>query len=54
LAEIFIFSLIGSTCHNIKINFGEIEWGGMDWINLDQDRKQWWALANTITFLLVQ
>jgi hypothetical protein len=26
----------------------EIEWGGMDWINLAQDSDQWRALVNTI------
>jgi hypothetical protein len=23
---------------NIKMNLGEVEWGGMDWIDLAQDR----------------
>jgi hypothetical protein len=23
-------------------------WGGMDWIDLTQDRDQWWALVNTV------
>jgi hypothetical protein len=27
-----------------------IGWGRMDWIDLTQDRDQWMALANTITF----
>jgi hypothetical protein len=26
----------------------EIEWGGMDWIDLAQDRDQWRALVNTV------
>jgi hypothetical protein len=25
----------------------EIGWGGMDWINLAQDRGQWRAVVNT-------
>jgi hypothetical protein len=25
----------------------EIGWGGMDWIDLAQDRDQWRALVNT-------
>jgi hypothetical protein len=26
----------------------EIEWGGMDWIDLGQDWDQWRALVNTV------
>jgi hypothetical protein len=26
----------------------EIRWGGMNWINLAEDRDQWWALFNTL------
>jgi hypothetical protein len=33
---------------NIKIDFREIGWDGMDWIDLAQDRDQWRALANTV------
>jgi hypothetical protein len=32
---------------NIKMGFKEIRLEGVDWINLAQDRHQWWALANT-------
>jgi hypothetical protein len=32
--------------NNIKMDLGEIGWGGMDWINLDQDRDMWRALVN--------
>jgi hypothetical protein len=28
---------------NIKIDFREIGWDGMDWINLAKDRDQWRA-----------
>jgi hypothetical protein len=33
---------------NIKINLREIEWDGMHWIDLAQDRDQWRALVNTV------
>jgi hypothetical protein len=26
----------------------EIRWGGMNWIDLAQDRNQWRALVNTV------
>jgi hypothetical protein len=38
---------------NIKIDVGEIGWGGMDWIDLAQDRDQWRALVNTVMNLRV-
>jgi hypothetical protein len=31
---------------NIKIDLKGIGWGDMDWIDLVQDRDQWWALVN--------
>jgi hypothetical protein len=33
---------------NIEIDLREIGWGGMDWIDLAQDRDQWRALVNTV------
>jgi hypothetical protein len=33
---------------NIKMNVIEIGWGGMDWIDLAQDRDQWKVLVNTV------
>jgi hypothetical protein len=33
---------------NIKMDLRVIGWGGMDWIDLAQDRDQWRALMNTI------
>jgi hypothetical protein len=37
----------------IKMNLKEIGWGGMDWINLAQDRDQWRALVSTVMNLRV-
>jgi hypothetical protein len=31
----------------------KIRWGGMDWINLAQDRDEWRVLMNTIVDLWV-
>jgi hypothetical protein len=33
---------------NIKMDLREMEWGGMDCIDLDQDRDQWRVLVNTV------
>jgi hypothetical protein len=38
---------------NIKIDFREIGWGGIDLIDLTQDKDQWRALVNTIMNLRV-
>jgi hypothetical protein len=38
---------------NIKIDLREVGWGGMDWINLAQDRDRWPALVNTVMNLRV-
>jgi hypothetical protein len=33
---------------NIEMDLREIGWGGMDWIDLIQDRDQWRELVNTV------
>jgi hypothetical protein len=33
---------------NIKMDLREIEWNGVDWIDMAQDRDQWMALVNTV------
>jgi hypothetical protein len=33
---------------NIKMDFGEIEWGGVDWVGLAQDSDKWRALVNVV------
>jgi hypothetical protein len=38
---------------NIKMDLREIGWGGMDWIDLSQDRDRWRALVNTVMNLRV-
>jgi hypothetical protein len=38
---------------NIEIDLREIEWVGMDWIDLAQNRSQWRALVNTVMNFLV-
>jgi hypothetical protein len=38
---------------NMKMDLREIKWGGMDWIDLVQDRDQWRALVNTVMNLRV-
>jgi hypothetical protein len=38
---------------NIRMDFREIGWGGMDWIYLAQDRDQWRSFVNTVMNLWV-
>ena len=38
---------------NIKMNLEELLCGGMDWIELAQDRGWWWALVNAVMNLRV-
>jgi hypothetical protein len=39
--------------NNIKMDLKAINWGGMDWIPVAQDRDQWRALVSTVKILLV-
>jgi hypothetical protein len=38
---------------NIKMDLREIGWGGMDWIDLAENRDWWRALVNTVMNLQV-
>jgi hypothetical protein len=38
---------------SIKINIGEIGWGGVDWIGLAQDKDKWRAPVNSVMNLRV-
>jgi hypothetical protein len=38
---------------NIKMDLREIEWDGIDWIDLAQNRDQWRVIVNTVMNLRV-
>jgi hypothetical protein len=38
---------------NIKMDLREVRWGGMNLIDLPEDRDQWRALVNTVMTLWV-
>jgi len=38
---------------NIKMNLRKVAWGGMNWIDLAQDRDWWQALMNVIMNLQI-
>ena len=33
---------------NIKMSLQGVRCGGMDWIDLAQDRDRWWSLVNAV------
>jgi hypothetical protein len=38
---------------NISMDLGEVGWGGVDWIDVAQDRNRWRALVNSALNLRV-
>ena len=38
---------------DIKMDLSRVRWGGMDWIDLAQDRERWQAVLNAVMNLLV-
>jgi hypothetical protein len=42
-----------SCVDNVKTNLRERGWGGMDWIDLAQDKDQWRTLVSTVMNLRV-
>jgi hypothetical protein len=38
---------------NIRKDFRETGWEGVDWMHVAQDRDLWWALVNMVTNLQV-
>jgi hypothetical protein len=38
---------------NINMDLREVGWGGMDWINLAEDRDRWRTLVNAVMNLRV-
>ena len=42
-----------SECHMVRWIFKKWNGGGMEWIDLAEDRDRWWALVNAVMNLQV-
>jgi hypothetical protein len=38
---------------NVRMDFGEVGWGDVDWIGLAKDRNRWRVLVNSVLNLRV-
>jgi hypothetical protein len=45
--------LVGKQKERDQMDLREIEWDGLDWIDIAQDRDQWRALVNAVLNLRV-
>jgi hypothetical protein len=56
-SEVLEFSHLSIDRHprvdNIRMDLGEVGWGGVDWIGLAQDMNRWRALVNSVLNLRV-
>ena len=50
---ILICYMLGDPRRRWEDNIKEVGCGGMDWIELAQDRDRWWALVNAVMNLRV-
>jgi len=51
--KLFIFPIGALYRHNMRTLIILIGCGGMDWINLAEDRDRWWAMVNVVMNLRV-
>jgi hypothetical protein len=52
LLHLRILKTVGNVVANIKIDLKGIGWQGMNWIDLAEDRNEWWALIKAMMNLM--